>query len=112
MLASSIAVQDLHVAGIGRGAVEHLGRPFDAAHLLRAGGIFQIGKARSDEPEAAVDGILASPRRHENIPHAFCITAFLHLLDYRQCCPTNPPTLLPAIITILRPPPHLLVIMN
>src|SRR3546814_10890604 len=103
MRASSIAVQDLHVAGIGRGAVEHLGRPFDAAHLFRAGGIFQIGKARSDELEAAVDGIVAGQRRHEKIPYAVRFRALLQFLDYRQSLPPLSTSLLRGIGLIMGP---------
>src|SRR3546814_15622227 len=36
MLASSIAVQDLHVAGTVLGTVAPIRRPFESAHLLRA----------------------------------------------------------------------------
>jgi hypothetical protein len=41
------AVQQLHVAGVGRAAVEHLGRPGQAPHGLGQRRIVQIGKARA-----------------------------------------------------------------
>src|SRR3546814_20307044 len=78
-------------------------RSFDAAHLFRAGGIFQIGKARSDELEAAVDGIVAGQRRHEKIPYAVRFRALLQFLDYRQSLPPLSTSLLRGIGLIMGP---------
>src|SRR3546814_2154001 len=77
--------------------------PFDAAHLVRAGGIFQIGKARSDELEAAVDGIVAGQRLHEEIPYAVRFRALLQFLDYWQSLPPLSNSLMRGIVLIMGP---------
>src|SRR3546814_11903269 len=65
--------------------------------------LFQIGKARSDELEAAVDGIVAGQRRHEKIPYAVRFRALLQFLDYRQSLPPLSTSLLRGIGLIMGP---------
>src|SRR3546814_17612001 len=61
--------------------------------------------ARSDELEAAVDGIVAGQRRHEKIPYAVRFRALLQFLDYRQSLTTLSTSLLRGIGLIMGPNP-------
>ena len=45
LLARAVALQHLHVAGVGRRAVEHLRSPDDPAHHFREGRVFQVRQA-------------------------------------------------------------------
>ena len=56
-------VQHFHVAGVGRVAVEHLGRPLDPAHQFGERGVFQVG-----QPGARLVVLQA---RQEHVPQAF-----------------------------------------
>ena len=68
LLARAVAVEHLHIAGVGRRAVEHLGRPQDPAHLLGAERIFEVGELGALELEALVDMRERAARRHEQVP--------------------------------------------
>ncbi len=55
----AVAGEDLHIAGIGRGAVEDLRGPGDSAHDFAEGGVFEIGEAaigKEEIPEAGGAG--------------------------------------------------------
>src|SRR5205085_8940647 len=81
LLASPVAVEHLHIARIRRGAVEHLARPADPAHLLGAEGIFKVGELRPLELEALVDMAQRLPGGHEQIPQPRLARGRLQLLD-------------------------------
>ena len=83
----AVAMENFHIAGIGRRAVEALARPADLAHFLGAQRIFEIGKLRTFEHEAVVDMRLARMWRHEEIPQAGFLGLVLHLFDYRDHLP-------------------------
>ena len=72
----AVAVDGLHVARIGGGAVEHLGRPGDAAHDLGQRGVFQVG-----QPGAEV------AFRQEQVPQPGGARLGLQLLDDRHRLP-------------------------
>ena len=44
LLLGAVALQHLHVAGVGRRAVEHLGRPAGVPHQLRQRRVFQVAQ--------------------------------------------------------------------
>ena len=98
LLARAVAVDDLHIAGVGRGAVEHLGRPHDPAHFLGAERILEVGEARPFELEAVVDRRRAVRGRHEQVPQALAARLVLQLLDDRQDLPALALALLFVII--------------
>src|SRR3546814_4124173 len=61
----------LHIAGVGRRAVEHLARKADAAHFLGAQRIFQVGEAGAFELDRLVDMMMRRRLgRHEQVPDA------------------------------------------
>ncbi len=72
-----VAVQHLHVASVGRGAVEHLGRPGQAAHLLGAEGVFEVAEAG-----ALVFAVIMLGRgRQEHVPQPLGPGLGLQVLD-------------------------------
>ena len=82
LLAGAVAVEHFHVAGVGRGAVEHFRRPADAAHFLGAQGVFEVGEARAFEFEGIIDMVMAVvARRHEQVPDAGVLGQLLLVLD-------------------------------
>ncbi len=87
LLARAVAVEDLHVAGVGRRAVEHFRRPADPAHFLGAQGVFEVGELRAFERERVVDMGLARVGRHEEIPQAGGLRLRLALFDDRDHLP-------------------------
>ena len=83
LLARAVALQHLHVSGVGRRAVEHLGSPDDPAHHFREGRVFQVRQPRAFELERFVDVLGAVPRRHEQVPQPFCACLDLEFLHDR-----------------------------
>ncbi|MNN37545.1 hypothetical protein D3C81_1514980 [compost metagenome] len=67
-----IALQRLHVAGVGCGAVEHLGRPGYPAHDLAQRGVFQVGQTLRRARRA----------RQEQVPQAGFARQRLQFLDH------------------------------
>ena len=55
LLSGAVAQKHFHIAGVGRGAVEHFGGKADAAHFLGAQSIFHIGEAGAFECHAFVN---------------------------------------------------------
>ena len=82
VLLGAVAHQHFHVAGIGRGAVEHFGGPADVAHLLGQRRVFQIGQSR-----AAEFIVLMRGRRHEHVPEAFGLRLLLQIFEDRDHLP-------------------------
>src|SRR3546814_9063761 len=79
---SDVCASDRHVSGVGRRAVEHLARETDAAHLLGAQRIFEVGEARPLELETLVDMVVrGAARRHEQVPDARGFRLGLQILD-------------------------------
>ena len=88
LFARAVAVEHLHVPGIGRGAVEHFRRKADAAHFLGAQRIFEIGQARPFEFEAFLDMMVAViAGRHEEVPDAFLLGLGFQFLDHGNDLP-------------------------
>jgi len=84
----AIAVEHFHIAGVWRGAVEHFAGKADAAHLLGAQRIFEVGQAGSLELEAVVDMVVrGAARRHEQVPDARGLRLGLQVLDDRDDFP-------------------------
>ena len=82
LFAGAVTVEHLHVAGIGRGAVEHFRSPADAAHFLGAQGVFEVSEARPVELEGFIDMVVAViARRHEQVPDARFLGELLLVLD-------------------------------
>ena len=84
LLLAAVADEHFHVAGIGRGAVEHLRGPGDVAHLFRQQRIFEVGQSR-----AAEFVILMRVRRHEHVPEAFGLRLLLQFLEDRDHLPAR-----------------------
>ncbi|MEY9204773.1 hypothetical protein ABIF05_003883 [Bradyrhizobium elkanii] len=84
LLLGAVADEHFHVAGIGGGAVEHFGRPGDAAHLLRQQRVFEIGQSRAMEFIVFMRG-----RRHEHVPEAFGLRLLLQILEDRDHLPAR-----------------------
>jgi hypothetical protein len=82
LLLGAVAHEHFHVAGIGRRAIEHFGRPGDAAHLLPQQRVFEIGQAG-----AAKFLIFMLVRRHEHVPQTFGLRLLLQLLENRNHLP-------------------------
>ena len=83
LLRRAVAVEDFHVAGVGRGAVEHLRCQGHAAHQLGARRIFEVGQSGAvKSPSSCVGG-----RRHEEIPQAFGFGLGLQLFEDRDDLP-------------------------
>ena len=80
----AVAHEHFHVAGIGRGAVEHFRGPADVAHLLGEQRVFQIGQSRAAEFIVLVRG-----RRHEHVPEAFGPRLLLQVLEDRDHLPAR-----------------------
>ena len=76
----AVEVQHLHVAGVGRGAVEHFGGVLGAPHLLGAQGVVQVGQARA----AVVAHVVAGRRRHEQVPQPLRLGLGLQRLQALQ----------------------------
>jgi hypothetical protein len=70
MLFRAVAHKDFHIAGVGRGAVEHFAGPGHPAHFFRQRGVIGIGQA----------GALFAVRQ-EQIPQAGGLGLLLQLLD-------------------------------
>ena len=88
LLARAVAMENFHIAGIGRGAVEDFAGEADAAHFFRAHGVFEIGKAGAFEFEAFIDMVVAVvARRHEEVPETLRLGFGLQLLDHRDHLP-------------------------
>ena len=82
LLQGAVAVEHLHIAGVGSGAVEHFGRETDATHFFGAQRIFQIGQAGTFEFEDVVNmGQVRIGRRHEQVPDAGFLGLFLFFLN-------------------------------
>jgi hypothetical protein len=84
LLLVGVADQDLHVAGVGRRAVEHFGGPGDVAHLLREQRIFEVGEAG-----AAEFVILVFGWRQEHVPESLGPGLRLQLLQDRDHFPAT-----------------------
>ncbi len=82
VLLCAVAHQHFHVAGIRRGAVEHLGSPADVAHFLGKRRVFQIGQSRTTEFM-----VLMRRRRHEHVPETFGLRFLLQILKDRDHLP-------------------------
>jgi hypothetical protein len=101
--ARAVAVEHFHVAGVGRGAVEHFAGPADAAHFLGTKGIFEIGKARAFEPEGFIDVMVSGiARRHEQVPDAGRLGAGLFLFDHLQHFPAPAGKLFGLVVPLTR----------
>ena len=61
LLGRAVAGQHLHVAGVGRRAVEHLGRPGDAPHHLAQRRVLEVGQAGAVARRRAGRGSTARP---------------------------------------------------
>ena len=83
----AVAVQHLHVAGIGGGAVEAFAGPVDPPHFLGAQRIFEVRELRALEHERVVDMGLPGMRGHEEIPQPGGLGACLHVLDHGEYLP-------------------------
>src|SRR6185369_5914179 len=101
--ARTIAVEHLHVAGVGRGAIEGLGRPEDSPHLLGTESILEVGEGGAFELEAVINRNRAMRRRHEQVPQPFRRRLALKLFDNRKDLPTITLALLRLIVTDARP---------
>jgi hypothetical protein len=82
VLLGAVPHQHFHVAGIGRGAIEHFGGPADVAHLLGERRVFQVAQSR-----AAEFIVLVRRRRHEHVPQPFGAGQLLQFLDDRDHLP-------------------------
>ena len=76
VLGSAVALEHFHVAGVGRRAVEDLGRHHDAAHDLAQRRVFEIGEAGA-----------ALALGQEQIPQSGGARLRLQLLDDRDGLP-------------------------
>ena len=76
-----VALQRLHVAGVGRRAVEHLARPHHAAHQLAQRRVVEVG-------DAALPFVRM---RQEQVPQAFAPRDRLELVDDLRTGPTRCP---------------------
>ncbi len=85
LLAVAVADEHFHVAGIGRGAVEHLGSELDAAHMLGAQRVFEVGQAGATELV-----VLVVVRRHEHVPEALGAGLLLQFIEHRNDLPAVP----------------------
>ena len=81
----AVAFDRLHVAGVGRRAVEDLRAPGDAPHDL---GQWRVVAVRETEVAAVVGrAFAAGGRRQEQVPEADCTCLGLERLDRRERCP-------------------------
>ncbi|ACG79582.1 regulatory protein, TetR [Phenylobacterium zucineum HLK1] len=87
LLARAEALQHLHVAGVGRRTVEHLGGEAHPAHDLGDQGVFQVRALQTLEPERLVHRRIAGRRRHEHVPEALGLGLGLQLLHHRDHLP-------------------------
>jgi hypothetical protein len=78
LLLGAVPHEHFHVAGIGRRAVEHFGRPVEVSHLLREQRVFEIGQAG-----AAEFIIFMLVRRHEHVPETFGPRLLLQVFEDR-----------------------------
>ena len=77
LLLRAVAVEHFHVAGVGRGAVEHFGRPGDLAHLLGTHRIFEIGETGA----VIVALVMVLVRWQEQVPQALGLRLLLQILE-------------------------------
>src|SRR3546814_13560985 len=63
----AIAMQHLHVAAVGKRAIEHLGRIWHPAQHLGDGSIFTVGELYAFELEDVIDMPVPRRRRHEHV---------------------------------------------
>jgi hypothetical protein len=103
LLAGAVAVEHLHVAGVGRRAVEHLARPGNAAHFLGAERIFEVGELRPLERERLVDMAQRRTRRHEQVPQPRRLGLGLELLDHLDRLPPVPGRDLLLVVAVTGP---------
>ena len=76
LLLRPVALERLHVAGVGRRAVEHLGRPVHPPHDLGERRVFEVGQPRR-----------ALRMREGQVPEPLLARARLELLDDRHRLP-------------------------
>ena len=81
LLAGAVALQHLHVAGVGSGAVEHLRRKTHPAHDLGDAGVFEVRQLGALELERVVQIRMPRMRRHEHVPEPFGLGLRLQSLD-------------------------------
>ena len=95
--ARAVTLEQFHIAGIGRGAIEHLGRELPAAHDFRQRRVFEIGKAGAFERERIVDFRMPAGGRDEHVPEAGGFRLLLQILDHLDHFPAAAFTLLRLI---------------
>ena len=93
LLMRAVAMQNFHVAGIGRRAIEDFRRPGHAAHLLRAQRVVEIGQSGAVKFAFVVFG----RGRQKQVPETFGFRLGFELFEDRNNLPAIASFVLPVI---------------